>query len=92
MTKGQRAMAVAMIYPGGSGKGANPKNLGLSAELIRQGRTVLEYAPDLAANVLSGAEPLDAAYKIASDRKTDPGLTRPSGPAVLPSGVSNRGR
>ena len=48
MTKGQRAMAVAKIYPGGSGKGANPKNLGLSHELIRQTRLVLQYAPDLA--------------------------------------------
>ena len=55
MTKGQRAMAVAKIYPGGSGKGANPKNLGLSDELIRQGRTVLQYAPDLAAGVLAGS-------------------------------------
>jgi hypothetical protein len=40
-TMGQRAMAVAKIYPGGSGKGANPKNLGLSGELIRQARRVL---------------------------------------------------
>ncbi|KKL61445.1 hypothetical protein LCGC14_2195200, partial [marine sediment metagenome] len=70
MTKGQRAMAVAMIYPGGSGKGANPKNLGLSGELIRQARVALQYAPDLAANVLTGAESLDAAYKTAGDRKT----------------------
>ena len=65
MTKGQRAMAVAMIYPGGSGKGANPKNLGFSGEYLRNARTVLEHAPDLAGNVLSGAASLDAAYKDA---------------------------
>ena len=47
MTKGQRAwsrydaLAVAMIYPvGGSGKGANPRNLGFTGEYLRMARTV----------------------------------------------------
>ena len=68
MSKGQRAMAVAMIYPGGSGKGANPKNLGLSDELIRQARAVLEHAPSSAPNVLAGAS-LNDAYDEALKRK-----------------------
>ena len=54
MTKGQRAMAVAKIYPGGSGKGSNPTELGLSGEFMRKARAVLQYAPDLADNVLGG--------------------------------------
>ncbi len=58
MTKGQRAMAMAKIR--GSGKGANPKNLGLSGELVRQARTVLRYAPDLPDNVLAGPVSLAA--------------------------------
>ena len=69
MTKGQLAMAVAMIFPGGSGKGANPKNLGLSGELIRQARTVLRHSPDLADNILAGSAKLDEAYKTARDGK-----------------------
>ena len=69
MTKGQRAMAVAKIYPGGSGKGANPTNLGLSHELIRQARLVLQYAPDLADNILVGTSKIDDAYKTARERK-----------------------
>ncbi len=60
-------MAIAMITPaqkGGRGKTvAVPQ--GFSKERISNARTVLEYAPDLAANVLSGSETLDAAYKPA---------------------------
>ncbi len=48
-------MAAAMIYPGGSGKGANPKNLGLSGEYVRQARTVLSVLPELAVKVRDGA-------------------------------------
>ncbi len=73
MTKGQRAMAVAMIFPGGSGKGANPKNLGLSGELIRQARTVLAHAPDLATNVLTGSAKSILNIPLASLSSTFPG-------------------
>lgn len=69
MTKGQRAMAVARVYSGGSGKGENPRNLGLSGERIRQARTVLKYAPDQADLVLSGAVSLDDAYCKAQESK-----------------------
>ena len=62
-----------MIYPREIGRGAKggklARNLGLSTERVRQARTTLTYAPDLAANVLSGSASLDAAYKTARDRK-----------------------
>ena len=58
MTKGQRAMAVAKIYPEpeklrrtGSGTSATE---GLTAERLSTARTVLQYAPDLATNVITG--------------------------------------
>ena len=69
MTKGQQAMAMAMIFKGGSGKGANPTDLGLSGEFIRQARTTLEHAPDLARQVLTGSDSLDDAYKMARERQ-----------------------
>ena len=74
LTKGQRAMAVAMIYPKperGRGKKDPAKGTEqVSYSRVKVARTVLQYAPDLADNVLSGAESLDAAYKTAGDRKT----------------------
>ena len=75
MTKGQRAMAVAKIYPDPK-RGAHSElnkstgGLGFDKAYLSHARTVLQYAPDLAANVLTGAESLDAAYKTAGDRKT----------------------
>ncbi len=72
MTKGQRAMAVAKIYPdpekGGRGKTVRLPD-GLSKQRISEARTVLQYAPDLADNVLAGSDSLDDAYKTARERK-----------------------
>jgi hypothetical protein len=68
LNKGQQAMAVAMIYPEG-GRGKTPIKLEFSAERVRQGRTVLKWAPDLAQGVLAGAQPLNDAYKIAFEGK-----------------------
>ena len=72
MTKGQRAMAVAMIYPdpvkikrAGSSK---TEELGAGAYLS-YARTVLRFAPDLADGVLTGSTSLDEAYKTARERK-----------------------
>ncbi len=68
MTKGQRAMAVALIYPepekGGRGKksGNSKENLGFSTMLLSNARTVLQYAKDHVRDVMSGAMPLDEAY------------------------------
>lgn len=75
MTKGQRAMAVAMIYPvapnkGGRGK-TSQESWGLSGELVRQARLVLAHSAPLAHAVLTGLTSLDAAYneaRIASGR------------------------
>ncbi len=74
MTKGQRAMAVAKIYPKEMGRGAKggklARNLGVSTERVRQARKTLQYAPDLADNVLAGTGSLDHAYKTGLERKT----------------------
>ena len=69
MTKGQRAMAVAMIYPKRTPRGQSSVSEGISYERVSSARTILRYAPDLASNVLSGAASLDDAYKVARDRK-----------------------
>jgi len=76
MTKGQRAMAVATIYPeggrGGRGK-TREKITGLPFDRtnVSRARTVLRYAPDLSANVLGGSVSLDNAYQEAAQRKKD---------------------
>lgn len=71
MTKGQRAMAIAMMYPEQKmGRGNKvPKDLGLSAEYLRQARTILSTLPVDADMVLSGSTPLSEAYKEAKDEK-----------------------
>ena len=81
MTKGQRAMAVAMIYPepdkrGRGKKGASGKlaeTAGFSKRRLREARTVLKYSidGDLADGVLSGALKLDKEYETAKTRKTE---------------------
>lgn len=75
MTKGQRAMALAMVYPepekGGRGKeGKLAKSLGeFSGESVRQARAVLAHSPDLARAVVAGAERLSLAYEeVRPDR------------------------
>jgi ParB-like chromosome segregation protein Spo0J len=73
MTKGQRAMAVAMIHPNSAKlKRAGSGSVGtteLSAGYLAHARTVLKWAPELSAAVLAGAESLDRAYAVAADRK-----------------------
>lgn len=72
LTKGQRAMAIAMIVVTQNvslRKAA--KDTGQSRERIRRASVVLEHASDRAPLVLSGAEPLDEAYKLAQLRKND---------------------
>jgi hypothetical protein len=76
LTTGQRAMAVAVIYPeptayrrGGANSFAT-KELAIGS--LSKARTVLAMAPDLADSVLDGSVTLDAAYRTAVDRrKTD---------------------
>jgi hypothetical protein len=73
MGKGQRAMAVAMIYPEperGRGKKDPAKGVKVTSySYIQHARTILEYAPDVAPNVLSGAASLQEAYEEARRRK-----------------------
>jgi hypothetical protein len=73
MTKGQRAMATAMIYPepekGGRGKKRVEKTSEVfSNKLLSQARTVLAYTPELAKQVLDGL-PLAEAYEKAIEVK-----------------------
>ena len=72
MTKGQQAMAVAMVYPepekGGRGK-KSPEPVGISQQRVSEARFVLRHAPDLADNVLSGATKLDQAHDDARKLK-----------------------
>ena len=70
MTAGQRAMAVAWIYPEPQKvrrKGSSPLEIkGLNAGRLSQARTVLAQGPkDLAPQVLNGVQTLDVAYATA---------------------------
>jgi ParB-like chromosome segregation protein Spo0J len=71
MTKGQCAMAVAMIYPEAEAKGGRGKTSAKISEVsdryIGMARTVLAYSRPLAQSVLAGM-PLAEAYKEAKDR------------------------
>jgi hypothetical protein len=68
MMKGQKAMAVAMIYPNPE-RGRGKKNLArketetgsFSYTRVKDARAVLRYSSELAAKVLNGGTPLDAA-------------------------------
>lgn len=79
MTKGQRAMAVARMYPepekGGRGNKINSsKNEDfkkISTGNLSQARTIIAYAPDFVDSVISGAVSLSDAYKEAKARKED---------------------
>ena len=81
MTKGQRAMAEAKIYPDPK-RGAHSElnkstgGLGFDKAYLSHARIVLVHAPDLAANVLTGAASLDEAYKTARGVKRGAGFRR----------------
>lgn len=72
LTKGQRAMALAMIYPepergGRKDRGSIAREMGLSGERLRIARIVLREAPELAKHVLRGdGISLDEALAIAA--------------------------
>jgi len=70
LTKGQQAMATAILYPEVKGRGnKNPTELGFSDESLRKARTILKYAGDLAGQVRDGGLSLNDAYTAAQDRK-----------------------
>ena len=71
LTKGQIAMALALIYPeptnrgGAKNRGSIASNLGLSGELVRQARFVIKHKPDSVDGVMIGELGLAAAYAEA---------------------------
>jgi len=71
MTKGQRAMAVACMYPDKQqGKKATSVRITeVGGGYLSHARTVYAHAPELVQLVLAGGEPLDAAYKVAKARR-----------------------
>jgi ParB-like chromosome segregation protein Spo0J len=70
LSKGQQAMIAARARSvSGQSVRDLSKTSGLSTGRIGQAAVVLTHAPDLADAVLAGAKPLDAAYKIAQERK-----------------------
>ena len=77
LSKGQRAMIAALSLEtkeseserGDKGKAA--QSSGVSAGRIGQASTVLNFAPELADSVVSGATSLDEAYKQARERKQE---------------------
>ena len=71
MTKGQRAMAVAMIYPKRIPRGKGSETEHFSKALLSNARAVLEHAPGLAAGVLAGASLSDAHDEALRRKKAD---------------------
>lgn len=74
LTKAQRAMSVAMIYPepgkGGRGRENSLLNKEFSGSRLSQARTVLRFGKeDMAPAVISGAMPLNEAYTEACRRR-----------------------
>ena len=69
MTKGQRAMAVAVLYPepekGGRGKKGHKNCEGFSPEYLKQARIVLTTFPEVAKDVMAGTKALSEAYAEA---------------------------
>ena len=83
MTKGQQAMAVAMIYPEPEDRGRGKKGSvaerfpEISKGKVSEARFVLSHAPGLASLVLSGSVKLDAAYTTAKSRRDASSLQEP---------------
>lgn len=75
MTKGQRAIAVAMIYPdseqGKRGTSVKTTEVRISSASLSHARTILRYAGDLADSVLTGSMSFDEAYRTARQRKQE---------------------
>jgi hypothetical protein len=77
LTKGQQAMALAMIYPdaekGGRGKKSEARNLEETSKFtyrrLNQARSVLRHSRDLAESVLKGSIPLDEALATVEELK-----------------------
>ena len=69
-------MAVARICPvSGQSLRKLAKNTGTTKSRVGQAAIVLEFAPDLADSIMSGARSLDDAYKTAQQRKHEADLS-----------------
>jgi hypothetical protein len=74
LTKGQQAMALAMIYPEPHSK-KSKESLPFSKMRLSQARSVLRHSRDLAESVLKGSVSLDEALdKVARLRTAAPDL------------------
>jgi ParB-like nuclease domain len=72
LTKGQRAMAVAKLYPDPATlkrKGSVKNTELVSTEYVSHARTVLRWVPELADLVMAGTKPLNEAYAEAQRLK-----------------------
>lgn len=73
MTKGQKAMAVAMIYPEAQKYKAGGTDCleikQLNKSYLSQARAVLKHLPDTAQGVLAGSMPLGKAYDEATEAR-----------------------
>jgi hypothetical protein len=73
LTKGQRAMAVAKLYPESPEKGGRGKttvlNTVVSGNYVTHARTVLRWMPEIADMVMAGTKPLNEAYTEAQRLK-----------------------
>ena len=78
MNKGQRAMAIAILYPEGmSGRGGDEstklhKNYAVSRNYVSMARTVRKWAEAYVERVLHGFVSLNEAYQIAVKARPDP--------------------
>jgi ParB-like chromosome segregation protein Spo0J len=71
LTKSQRAMALAMIYPEDKGSRGKAKSLGVSSELLRQARSILKGDQELADKVLGDKISVKKALAEIDDDKPD---------------------
>jgi hypothetical protein len=78
ITKGQKAMAVAMLFPDSGGKGGRGKKdaaktsnsvAGFSGELLRQARAIFSFSPELAGAVRDGVVSLKEAFDSIAARQ-----------------------
>lgn len=72
MTKGQQAVLVArtrLVESTNGSEGEIARAVGISRELLNHALTILDWAPDLADNVILGGEKFERTYQVARDRK-----------------------
>jgi len=75
LTKGQKAMSYAVMFPDKSNAGRGnkllPEETIVSKKLLSQARTILKHKPELQGEVLSKAKGLNEAYELAKAAKQE---------------------